>query len=622
MKKKKIITAIIISIIIIIAIIITIYYFGNKTNNNIESSIAEVLSDVKVEYDDFEENDTWDETNSTKILLKNTDVEITGSGASKEGKNIKITKAGTYYISGTLDDGTIIVEAGQDDNIQLVLDNASIQCSTSAAIYIKQNNKTVITLAENSINKLVDASTYILENSEENEPNATIFSKDNIVINGSGTLNIQANYEDAIASSDNVKIINGNIKIIANDDGIRGKDYVAITGGIIDITSNSDAIKVTNTEETDKGYIVIGDGNITIDAGQDGIQAESTICITGGIFNIKTGEGSGNSSTSNANWGMWNRQQSTTSSSDTTSAKAIKSETNISIQGGTFTINSSDDSIHTNGSIGITNGTFDISSGDDGIHANTKIVIDGGTFNIEKSYEAIESANIEINGGKIELIATDDGINAAGGVDGSSTNGRAGQNGGMQSETTGTITINGGYIYVNSVGDGIDINGSAYINGGTIIVNGPTDNGNGALDYDGELKMTGGTLIAAGSSGMLQTISNTSTQYCISTVFTNTQSANTLVNVSDSSGNNIITFAPCKTYQAILICSPNLEKGKSYTISTGGSCTGNSENGLYSGENYTGGTKLSTVTLSSIITSIGKASNTGMQPNNMNPGRR
>nr|WP_278336509.1 carbohydrate-binding domain-containing protein [Clostridium disporicum] len=241
-----------------------------------------------------------------------------------------------------------------------------------------------------------------------------------------------------------------------------------------------------------------------------------------------------------------------------------------------------------------------LASGDDGIHSDTLLDINGGNIDISKSYEGIESSTININDGNIRLVASDDGLNAAGGNDGSSTNGRPGQNG--FSSSTGVINITGGYLYVDAAGDGVDSNGSIEMSGGTVIVNGPENSGNGALDYDTTFNITGGTFIAAGSSGMAQSPSSSSTQASIN-IFTN-GIANTLVNVTDEPGNEIITFAPSKTFSSIIISTPELQTGNTYTVSTGGNYSLEDIDGLYENGNYSGGSKLTNFTLSSSVMSV------------------
>ena len=291
-----------------------------------------------------------------------------------------------------------------------------------------------------------------------------------------------------------------------------------------------------------------------------------------------------------------------TSTDESTSMKALKATTNIIIDGGTFNIDSEDDSIHSNANAIINGGTFEIASGDDGIHSDTQLDINGGTINISKSYEGIESTTININDGSIHLVASDDGINAAGGNDISTETGMAG-NDKFSSSGNGLINITGGYVYVDASGDGIDANGNIKMAGGTVLVNGPTNDGNGSLDYDKTFDISGGILVAAGSSGMAQMPSDSSSQKILNLNLTS-QEANTVVNVKSSDGKNILTYAPSKNYSSVIVSTPDIKDNTKYTVSVGKTAKGEAKDGLYSDGNYSGGTEVGSETTSNTITNI------------------
>lgn len=550
-------------------------------------------------------------------------ITINGSGATIDGNTITITQGGTYSLSGTLSDGQLIVNAGDLDQVKLLLNGVNMTSSTSAPIYIMNADKTTLTLVEGTENIITDATSYHYEDASIDEPNAAIFSKDDLKIDGTGTLIVNANYNNGIASKDDLSIKNGTITVNAVNNGIKGKDSIEIENGTFIINSGGDAIKSDNTTDTTKGYITINGGTFDLVATGDGIQAETNLLINAGTFTIKTGGGSENASSHSSDWGNWmfpgQSQSSSSISEETTSAKGLKAGLNLTIEGGTFTLDSSDDAMHTNDSIIINNGELLITSGDDGIHADTNLEINGGNIDIKKSYEGLESTTITINNGSIHLVANDDGINAAGGNDGSSMGGRPGQN--QFSSSTGMIYFNGGYVYVDATGDGIDANGSIEMTGGTVLVNGPTDGGNGALDYDATFNISGGLLIAMGSSAMLQTPSTSSSQNTI-VVSTNT-TAGTLVNIKDTTGTDLVTFAPSKTSQVMIISSPDFKTGSTYTISTGGTYSGTETDGLYIDGTYSGGSELTSLTLSSSVTSNGNLSSGGMgRPSGgMNPSK-
>ncbi len=522
---------------------------------------------------------TVESKSDNTIYLDGSSISYAGDGVSIEGTTITITKGGTYVVTGTLSDGQIKVESEDKETVWIILNNADITSKTNAPIYVVNAKKTILSLATGSTNTLSDASTYTYADAVNEEPSACVFSKDDLVISGDGKLTVNGNFNNGIASKDTLTITNGNITVNAVNNGIKGKDYIVIKDGTFTVTSGGDAIKSDNTTDTSLGYILIEGGTFVIKSEEDGIQAETCLKITGGTFEITTGDGAKVTSQSSG----WGGSQTAT---DDASLKAVKAGADITITDGKFTINSEDDSVHTNGTMTISGGTFDIQSGDDGMHADTELTIDGGTINITKSYEGIESSVININGGDISVVASDDGLNAAGGNDGSATTQRPGMN--QFSSSTGTLNISGGTMYVNAAGDGLDSNGNINMSGGTVYVDGPTDNGNGALDYDGTFAMTGGTVVAAGSSGMVQSVSNTSTQYCITSYFSSTQSANTKFVIKDSDGKEIVNYTPSKAYQCVVVCSPDVKKGETYTV-TGGSTT------------------LGTVTVSDILSTVGTA---------------
>lgn len=682
MKTKK--TIIIICAIIIILIIGGAAWYLTTKNT---TQPSESIKNIQIEYSQYELDATWDKNTAVNIVFDNDEITSSNTTNATVSNNIvTIKSAGVYHLTGESSNGQVVVDSTKDDEIKLVLDNLNLTCINNAPIFVKQADEVIITLEAGTTNTITDGESYDGLDEEE-EPNAAIFSKDGLVFNGEGTLNITSKYEDGIAGKDNLKIISGTINITSNDDGIRGKDSVIIKSGNINIEANGDGIKATNVDSTDVGYVVIESGNVTIDAIQDGIQAESNLNIKDGTLDIVTGGGSKNSSSYNEGWGQWDKNSvkdfrdipaniqkdipkefptdgnmptdtnipsdmripvdgndknrgmnkngemqeitdtstmraqpnSTISTSsnqttnETTSAKGLKAGANITISGGNFTMDTSDDAIHSNGTASITNGNFEISSGDDGIHADESLLIENGNINITKSYEGIESALITVNNGKIHVVASDDGINVAGGNDGSSMNGRPGQNDMRTSENNSSqnLTVNNGYIYIDASGDGIDINGSGYINDGTVIVNGPTNSGNAALDYAGSFEVNGGLLIAAGSSGMLQAASNSSKINCISITFDSTKEAGSLVCVTDSDGIEVVTFEPGKTYQSVVICSSGFEKGESYKIYSGGNSSSESEDGLYEIGGYGDGELFEEVTINSIVNSCGSGNGSG-----------
>jgi hypothetical protein len=318
----------------------------------------------------------------------------------------------------------------------------------------------------------------------------------------------------------------------------------------------------------------------------DGIQAETSLLVSDGSISIVSGRGS---------------------SAD--SGKGLKAGVNVTIEGGTIEIEAEDDAIHSGDSIIIDGGDMLLASGDDGIHADATLTINGGDLTITRSYEGLESSVITINDGTIHLTASDDGINATGGNGGTEASAqpvRGAMPGGFESGDN-YVYINGGYVFVNANGDGIDSNGSIEMTGGTVIVNGPTNDGNGPLDYMGTFNISGGYLVAVGSSGMAQAPSTTSTQYSVMYSFASMQAAGTVVHIETESGEDVLTFVPAKQYQSVLLSSPELENGSTYVVYSGGGSSGTASDGLYSGGSYSGGTQVASFTITSMVTSSGLA---------------
>lgn len=555
---------------------------GSGTESQLSAESIDV-SPLSVEYESEDLNPSTDATAS--IQLNGDSIAVEGVGAEVDGSSVTITAAGTYNISGTLNNGQVLVDTEDEGAVNLVLNDATINKATSAPIYVRSADKVVITLSDGTQNYVTDGATYTYDDAEAEEPNAAIFSKDDLTINGGGSLTVTANFNDGITSKDDLKITSGTITVNAVNDGIRGRNYLAVKDGTITVNALGDGLQSNNDTEAEKGYILIEGGTLNLNTGMDGIQAETRLTVSGGTLNLFTGGGSG------INFELEN------------SAKGLRAGTDINITGGLINIDSADDSIHSNGSLTMDGGEVSISSGDDGIHSDATLTINSGTVNIAKSYEGIESEIITINGGTIHLVAADDGLNAAGGADGSSVNGRAGEN--PFAETGNAyIHINGGYIYVDAAGDGVDSNVSIDMTAGTVIVNGPTNDGNGPLDYNGTFNISGGYFLAVGSSGMAQNASASSTQYSVLYGFDTMQAAGTLIRIENESGEEILTFAPAKSYQSVVLSSPELGNG-SYVLYSGGASSGSSMDGLYSDGTYTAGTQVATFTISSVVTSTG-----------------
>jgi hypothetical protein len=261
----------------------------------------------------------------------------------------------------------------------------------------------------------------------------------------------------------------------------------------------------------------------------------------------------------------------TTASTDTTtesdSAKGVKADQGILLNGGTLTVDSADDAIHSGDDVTVTDGAFKLTTGDDGVHADDELSIQGGTITIPSSYEGLEGRNIVVSGGEISLTASDDGLNAAGGNDSSGTQGPMGGFDQFSSQEGVSVTISGGSLTVNSEGDGLDSNGDLTITGGDVVVYGPLNSGNGALDHNGTGTISGGTLIALSSSGMEEGLDSSSTQGTIAVTLDS--AATGTVTLKDSSGKVILTTESPKEFSVVQLSASALKSGESYTLTAG-----------------------------------------------------
>lgn len=558
-----------------------------------EQTVDTTAQTISASYDETDLETNQNSADLAAIQLDEDSISVDSDGAVVDGSTVTIVKAGMYSISGILNDGQVIIDTEDEEVVTLVLNGTSITSSTSAPIYIRNADKTVLTLAEGSENFVTDGASYVFTEPESSEPNAAIFSNDDLTINGTGSLVVSANYKNGIVSNDDLKITAGTLTIYAVNDGIKGKDSLAILDGSITIDAGGDGLKAYNDEDAEQGYVVIDGGVFHITAALDGIQAETQLSISNGDFNIIAGEGSANAVSTQSGMDR-NNNQNTATQDNTNSTKGMKAGSILTITDGTFIIDSADDALHANIDITIDSGDFALSSGDDGIHADNAVIINGGNIKIARSYEGIESANLTINNGSINIVSIDDGFNAV------SASGWGGE-----SDDGSILIVNGGYIVMYAGGDGFDSNGSGIITGGTFIVHGAAVMGNGPVDVNGTLTVSGGLLVAVGSANMADTPDNTSTQNSIAMVLNASQPAGSLIHIENENGQDILTFVPSYEYQYVVVSSPELQTNETYNIYIGGSSTGSDVDGLIENGETSSGSLVSNVTLTSTVTALG-----------------
>ena len=574
---------------------------SSETETNAEETSAQSEAGTFSSADMFTERDlagTYEESGAVYVTLSDDGIAGETDGVVIDGQMVTITAEGTYIFSGTLSEGQIVVDA-DNAKVQIVFDNVDITCASSAAVYVKSAEKVFVTLAEGSQNTLRNTDEYVAI--DDNNIDAVIFAKSDLTLNGTGSLTIVSAEGHGIVSKDDLKITGGTYDITAAGHALSGKDSVRIADGTFILTAEKDGIHAENADDEEKGYIYIADGDFTITSDGDGMDASSIVQIEDGTFDITAGGGAANSQKTHESdmpgGGMSqnierpdgesmpqmgekpdeesmsqmgekpdeesmpqmgekpdgeNMPQDTTTDESGTSTKGIKAGGGMYLNGGTYQIDSADDSIHSNANITIADGTYTLATGDDGVHADDALTVNGGTITVTESYEGLEGLTVTINDGTIDITARDDGINTAG----------------------EKMELNGGYIHILAGGDGVDSNGDLTINGGEIYIDGPSDNGNSAIDYGDRSSayVNGGTLVAIGSSGMAEVMSDSSKQKVLMVKLGEQMEAGNVV-LTDSEGNVIVSYTALKTYDCVIISTAEVESGATYTLTTSGTTT-------------------------------------------------
>ena len=452
-----------------------------KTEMTVEEMQAdEAMSDAAIDITDmFTKRDlagTYDESEAVKITLSGKTAACNSSNVQIEDGVVTIKAAGVYVLSGTLTDGTIVVDAGDDDKVQLVLDGVSIMAADYAAIYAKNADKVFVTLAEGAENSLTVSGDYV--QTDDNNVDAVIFAKCDLTLNGTGSLTVKDNTGHGIVSKDDLVVTGGTYTIYSQDHCLNGKDSVRIADGTFNLSCDEDGIHAGNDDQQD-GYVYIEGGDI-----------------------------------------------------------------NISV-------------------------------GDDALHAEGLLIITGGDIDVSKSCEGGEGYKILVTGGDIDVISSDDGFNAAGGSSGSGDNhdgfgGGPGMGGvDMDADNDAYILITGGTININANGDGIDSNGCIGITGGSVYVLGPSDNGNGAMDYGICAAITGGEIVAVGGSGMAQGFGDESTQCSALVNFDEWIDAGETITLTDSDGKEVLSYKADKKFNSVVISTSDMKQGDNYTLTVG-----------------------------------------------------
>ena len=572
---------------------------ASGTNNiNNMSAVTEISTD-DMDFEFSNKDTTYDYDESEATTVKDSE------------KAVKITAEGTYVVSGEHE--SITVSAPDTAKVCIILKNATVSNTSGPAIYIESADKVFITAYKGTTNTLSDGTSYTGDFKDTNV-DGTIFSKTDLTLNGEGTLNITGNYKCGAVSKDDLIICGLNLTVKSTGCALGGKDCVKIKDAAITVSSGGYGIRSTNTEKANKGFVYIETGNIDITSGNDGIQAATVLKAANGNVKITAGGGAADTKQNSGNRNMPGFGGKTQTTDDEESTKGLKAGSLILIDEGSFEVSSKDDSFHSNGDIEINGGSFTAAAGDDGFHADNNLIINGGSITVSQSYEGLEGQKVTVTGGNIDITASDDGINAAGSSSSSSTGGRPGS-----SDSNALITIGGGYIVVNASGDGIDSNGNIVISGGTLLVSGPADNGNGAFDYGGEATVSGGTVILCGSSGMAQGFSDKSEQASFMYTLDSSASAGSSVALTDENGNVLASFIPAKQYNNVVISTPTLKNGSSYKLAVGGTVSGADKNGYASSGSVSSAAQTLDIKLTGTTATIGSG---GMSGGNMGGGNK
>ena len=534
----------------------------STTQQTTQESLTEAVdvSQLDLEYSDRDSDASFDETSATTIEL-NDGATVNGSSASSvssNGQTITISGEGTYVLSGTLTQGQVIIEAEDTAKIQLVLKGVSIHNENGPAIRINAADKVFVTLAEGTTNTLTDGSSYTLDEGSD-EPNATLFSKADLTINGSGTLNVTGSYAHAINSKDDLVITGGTLNITSQTDAVRGRDCVKISGGTFNVTAGEDAFKSNNDEDATRGFVLIDGGTYSVSAGDDAFHAETALLVRGGEITVTSCEEGyeaaliqvegGNSNITANDDGL---NASYGSSASSTGGGTMGAGANAGAGMGADATANSGAATGMDANAGVvTNASMDTSANVTSVNNNMKT---GTTANNAPSSEgAAPSPNGTAPSGDMA------GNNGAGG------------GGGMgEADSRCQVKISGGTLTVNAGGDGIDSNGTLEITGGTVLVSGPENNGNSALDYASTATVSGGTMIIAGMDGMAQSFSGGTQAFAMVSA---TGSAGSTIQIASADGTVLASFTAPKQFDNVVVSAPGMTDGQTYQLLVDGTAT-------------------------------------------------
>ena len=547
-------------------------------------------------FTDRDKRTDYKESECVKIILQGNSAQASDNSVNISGSTVTITKEATYLVSGTLNDGALVINAPENAKLQIIFNGVSITSSSSAALNIVEADKVFLTLSEGSENTLANGGNFP---SDDSGIDGTLFSRQDLTLNGSGKLTVTSPAGHGIVCKDDLVFTGGTYSVSAASHGLDANDSIRITASTISVEAGKDGLHAENADDATLGFIYAADSTLSIKAEGDGISAGAYLQAESGTFEITAGGGYENGNkTHSDNFGgfpgggmggpggggfrPWVADTAATTTTEATSMKGMKAGTGLLLSGGTYTIDTADDAFHANESLTVNGGTYTVASGDDAFHAETTLTITNGSINVTQCYEGLEAEKIYVSGGTMTLNCSDDGLNAAGGVDSSGDGGRDGMfgggfgggrpGGGMMGgvNENALIAVSGGKLTIYAGGDGLDSNGNLTISGGYTAVYNPKSGDTSVLDSQNKPSITGGTYVGlAISQHMVETFSaQTSTQGFI-TCNLGKQAADTPITVTDSDGNTVFSCTTKYSTVLMILSDPHITKDATYTVTAG-----------------------------------------------------
>mgnify|MGYP000903014138 FL=1 len=497
----------------------------------------------------FQAQTSYDESQASQITLADQTATVTGQGASFSDQTLTITQAGTYVLAGSGKNIKLVVEAADTDQVHLVFQNLALE-GEGTLLRINKAQEVVISLADGSQNALTES-----QASDDEKVKATIHSQVPLTLNGTGNLTLTGLTKNALEVEDDLKVLGGTYTVKAANHGFKAEGALAIEAATLTIEAGKDGLHAEHDDTTERANISLNPTQLSIAATEDGVDAGNELTIKGGTITVGQSE-------------------------EGLEARVIRQ------LGGDVTIKSSDDGV--NASAGSSSKTSDTSATSKPSDANaasnsvdastsaSQATSDSATTSAPDSQATADSAaGSQADQANKDKNATPPSPPAGqappqGGQPPQNGQGPGGMPPGGQEESDPSLQIilEGGTLTIDAEGDGIDSNGTVTISGGSLVVNGSVQGGNGPLDAAGDITITGGTVWALGTSDMLQGFAQGSTQASITANIAGT-AGQTLI-ILDANGKEVARQTASKDFQAVIMSSADLVDGQTYTIQVEG----------------------------------------------------